>query len=133
MHLALDPEFAVKDGEVPGQDLGTIDAEDVRYAQETLAAFAEERGLPPKILIVHQFNVYSISNKEQIAPVDGVQFVLEIDGWGPPDDKRATYALLSENPAEYLGFKLWYRQDEPLMSPEEVLALSPAPDIVIYQ
>ena len=133
VHIALDPEFAVKDGEIPGQDLGSIDSADIRYAQETLAAFAEERSLPPKILLVHQFNPYSISNKEQIAPVDGVQFLLEIDGFGNPNDKLATYNLLAENPAQYLGFKLWYQQDDPLMSPEDVLALSPSPDIVIYQ
>ena len=34
---------------------------------------------------------------------------------------------------EYHGFKLWYRQDEPLMTEAEVLALSPSPDLVIYQ
>ena len=32
VHLALDPEFHVADGEVPGEDLGQIDASDVNYA-----------------------------------------------------------------------------------------------------
>ena len=31
------------------------------------------------------------------------------------------------------GYKLFYRQDVPLMSPEDVLGLEPAPDVVIYQ
>lgn len=134
VHLALDPEFSVNEGEVPGEVLGTIDAEDVRYAQETLANFALERGLPPKILVVHQFNLYSISNRDRIRPVDGVQFVLEVDGWGPPADKAATYdAIIGDQQIEYHGFKLWYRQDEPLMTEAEVLALSPSPDLIIYQ
>jgi hypothetical protein len=134
VHLALDPEFSVDEGEVPGEVLGTIDAEDVRYAQERLADFCLERGLPPKILVVHQFNLYSISNREQIKPVEGVQFVLEVDGWGPPDMKQETYqVVVGQEPIEYQGFKLWYQQDDPLMSEAEVLALAPSPDVIIYQ
>ncbi|MGI8477155.1 MAG: hypothetical protein ACR2OO_12395 [Thermomicrobiales bacterium] len=134
VHIAIDPEFHVKEGEVPGENLGTIDAADVLYAQQTLADFAAQRGLAPKILVVHQFNYYSISNKDQIAPVDGVQFVLEVDGWGPPNEKRDTYGVIAAPPPiEFYGFKLWYGQDDPLMTEAEVLALSPSPDIVIYQ
>jgi hypothetical protein len=29
--------------------------------------------------------------------------------------------------------KLFYKQDVPLMTPEEVLDLSPVPDLIIYQ
>lgn len=134
VHLALDPEFHVVEGEVPGEDLGQIDASDVNYALQRLAQLSYDYGLPPKILIVHQFNLYSITNKEQIAEIDGVQFVLEVDGWGDPDMKRETYSVVSgEVPFQFYGFKLWYRQDVPLMTPEEVLALVPSPDIVIYQ
>ena len=133
VHVALDPEFAIKEGEQPGVDLGTLTAEDIAYAQRFLVDLAEELDLPPKILIIHQFNWYTLPDKELIEPMDGLQFVLEVDGWGPPDDKRETYRVLTETPIEYHGFKLWYRQDEPLMTPEEVLALSPTPDIVIYQ
>jgi len=134
VHVALDPEFAVKEGQVPGEDLGTIDASDVTYAQERLADFAKSNKISPKILIVHQFNYHSISNKEKIKPVDGVDFVLEVDGWGPPEDKLATYGVIAGPPLiEYYGFKLWYDQDVPVMTPDQVLALSPSPDIVIYQ
>lgn len=132
--LALDAEFSVKEGEVPGEDLGSLDAVDVQYAQEEMVKIAEEAGIPPKILILHQFNYYSVTNKEQIEPMDGVQFVLEVDGFGTPDDKRMTYSVMTEDPIEYHGFKLWYSgEDDPLMTPEEVLQLDPIPDIVIYQ
>ena len=133
VHVALDPEFAIKEGEQPGVDLGTLTAEDIAYAQRFLVRLAEDKGLPPKILIVHQFNYYTLPDKELIEPMDGLQFVLEVDGWGPPDDKRETYRVLTEDPIEYHGFKLWYRQDDPLMSADDVLALDPKPDIVIYQ
>ena len=87
VHLALDPEFSVNDGEVPGEALGQIDAADVNWALQELANISIDNGLPPKILIVHQFNLYSITNKEQIVAPDGVQFVLEVDGWGDPEEK----------------------------------------------
>ncbi|HET9661257.1 MAG TPA: hypothetical protein VFP05_13055 [Thermomicrobiales bacterium] len=134
VHLALDPEFHVAEGEVPGEDLGQIDASDVDYALQRLAQLSADNGLPPKILIVHQFNVYSIANKDQIQEIDGVQFVLEVDGWGDPEMKQGTYDVIAgEVPFSFYGFKLWYQQDVPLMTPEEVLALVPPPDIVIYQ
>ena len=134
VHLALDPEFHVADGEVPGEDLGQIDGADVNYALQRLAQLSADNGLPPKILIVHQFNLYSIANKDQIQEIDGVQFVLEVDGWGDPTMKADTYNVVGgEIPFNFYGFKLWYQQDVPLMTPEEVVALVPSPDIVIYQ
>lgn len=93
----------------------------------------KESGLPPKILLVHQFNWASITNPELVQPVANVQLVHEIDGWGPPE-KRDTYAALADLlPSEFHGFKLWYQQDDPLMTEAEVLALERAPDVVIYQ
>jgi hypothetical protein len=135
VQLALDPEFAVKAGETPGVDLGSIDARDVRYAQDEMVKIAEEAGIPPKILIIHQFNSYALTNKDRITPVPGVQFVLEVDGFGTPDEKRETYRVMTDDgPIEYQGFKLWYTgEDHPLMSPGDVMALTPPPDIVIYQ
>ena len=134
VHLAIDPEFSVREGEVPGTDLGQIDAADVRVAQDTLAEISRSEDIPPKLLVVHQFNLYSITNRGQIEHIPDVQYVLEIDGWGPPEDKRATYEVVGGDvPHEFYGFKLWYRQDEPLMSAVEVMSLAPSPDIVIYQ
>lgn len=134
VHPALDPEFSVNEGEVPGEVLGAIDGSDVTFAQEWLADFCATRGLPPKILIVHQFNWYSITNKDAIGPVDGVQFCLEVDGFGTPAMKLETYSVLTQDPIEFHGFKLWYSgEDDPLMSEADVLALDPSPDVIIYQ
>ncbi|MCC6945647.1 MAG: hypothetical protein IT335_13775, partial [Thermomicrobiales bacterium] len=109
VHLALDPEFAVDEGEVPSQVIGQIDAVDVQYAMEELAALSAENNLPPKLLIVHQFVEQSITNREQIELVPGVQFILEVDGFGSPDAKRQTFAAIAAgSPSEFFGFKLWY-------------------------
>ncbi len=136
VHLALDPEFAIDEGEVPAQNFGDIDAADVQYALEELAALTAENNLPPKMLVVHQFYQSSITNREQIQLVPGVQFVLEVDGFGSPDEKRSTYATITDgSPSEFFGFKLWYNpdQDYPLMTPAEIIALDPSPDLIIYQ
>jgi hypothetical protein len=134
VHLALDPEFKVPEGERPGVDLGFITGPLVTQAQETVAEWAREDGVPPKILIVHQFHYYMIQEKELIAPVPGVQLVIDEDGWGTPDEKRLTYdVVITQAPIEWNGIKLFYRQDDPLMTEAEVLALNPSPDLVMYQ
>ncbi len=136
VHLALDPEFAIGEGEIPGVHFGSIDGSEITATQERLAAFSAERGLPPKILIVHQFVLQMITNKEIVEPVPGVQLVLMADGHGPPELKIEVYTLLVRDQAiQYGGIKLFYDEpdEEPLMTPEQVLALDPVPDVIIYQ
>lgn len=134
VHLAIDPEFAMREGEIPGIQIGQVDASDVTWAQEYLAKLSQEVGIPPKVLIVHQFHYTMIENKDQLAPVAGVQLVVDADGWGTPSDKTATYnVVISQDPIEFHGFKLFYQQDVPLMTAEEVVDLEPPPDVIIYQ
>jgi len=134
VHLALDPEFAMREGELPSVHIGQIDASDIAFTQQYLANLSAELGIPPKVLIVHQFIESMIENKDQVTPVAGVQLVIDADGWGTPADKRATYdAVIGCCPIEFDGVKLFYQQDVPLMTPEEVLDLDPVPDLIIYQ
>jgi hypothetical protein len=134
VHLALDPEFAMREGELPGEHIGQIDASDIAFTQQYLANLSAELDIPPKVLIVHQFIESMIENKDQVVPVAGVQLVIDSDGWGTPADKRATYdAVNGCCPIEFDGVKLFYQQDVPLMTPEEVLDLDPVPDVIIYQ
>ena len=134
VHLALDPEFAMPPGLVPGQAIGSITGEDVQAAQETLAQLVVDQGLPPKILIVHQFLDSMITGTDAIAPVPGVDLVIDADGYGPGDIKRAVYERYASRPyAAYAGFKLFFDWDTDLLSEEAVLALDPPPAVVIYQ
>lgn len=134
VHLALDPEFAMEDGQIPGDHIGQIDAEDITYAQRWLVDLAAEVGGSPKMLVVHQFQQAMITNKELVQPMTGVQLVIDADGWGVPDNKRATYDFVNRvTHIEYHGIKLFYKQDVPLMTPAEVVALDPSPLLVIYQ
>jgi len=135
VHLALDPEFRVPPGEVPGQDVfGTLSAAEITSAQHRLVDRCAELGLPPKVLVVHQFYYTMIENKEELAPVPGVQLVIDMDGHGDPETKMSTYeVVITQEPIEYFGIKLFYPFDEPLMSAAEVLALDPSPNWICYQ
>lgn len=134
VHLALDPEFAMKKGEVPGVHIGSIDAKDVTFAQNWLVDLAIETRVTPRLLIVHQFKETMLANKDKIAPVPGVQLVVDADGWGTPQEKLATYDVVNRaTHIEYDGVKLFYDQDVPLMSAEDVVNLDPSPLLVIYQ
>jgi hypothetical protein len=134
VHLAIDPEFHVLPGETPGIELGSIDASDVTEAQEWLLNLSHKYGTSRKMLLIHQFHHFSIQNKDQVKPMEGVDLVLNMDGWGPPELKLETWGVvIQQQPIEYNGIKIFYRQDEPLMSPAEVMALTPTPDVINYQ
>jgi hypothetical protein len=134
VHLALDPEFKMGPDELPGVHIGQITGSEVTRAQEWLAERCAVNGLPPKVLMVHQFHYSMIEDKEFISPVPGVQLVIDMDGHGPPWMKLESYeVVITQQPIEYHGIKLFYPFDEPLMTPAEVVALDPAPDLIIYQ
>lgn len=134
VHLAIDPEFAVAEGEIPGEYIGSVPAESIAYAQQVLAEISAEHGIPPKLLVVHQFREDMIQGKETLGPVPGVQLVIDADGYGAPELKTAVYNfLVRDEPVEFAGVKIFYRQDVPVMAPKEILALVPTPDVIIYQ
>lgn len=115
-------------------DLGGVDGAEIQGAVEALSRLVEEAGIPDKILLVHHFESSIVTNKQLIEPTENVQVVLNADGFGPAEDKTTKYdVLVGDEPIQYGGFKLFYRQDEPLLSPEEVLELDPVPVVVNYQ
>ena len=78
------------------------------------------------------FETYA--NVRPVRELPGVQLVIESDGFGPPELKSKVYdILIRDQPVEYAGVKLFYKQDVPLMSPGEIVSLEPSPHLVIYQ
>lgn len=130
VHAALDPEFAMPQGEVPGESIGSLDAADVNAAQAVLQDLLREGDLPDKILIVHRFTKGMLTNPELIDDLPRVKLVIDMDGFGPSEIKRVKYGWYAA-PAEYSGIKLFFRHDTDLMSEQEVLELNP--DVIIYQ
>ena len=135
VHLALDPEFAMKDGKRPGTDwMGRMDASEVNHAIGVLADIVERNALPPKVLVVHRFTRNMLTNASQIRLDPRVQVVIDMDGWGSPGSKMGAYRwFVVRHPVQYTGFKLFYKNDKPMMTPEQVLELYPKPMYIQYQ
>lgn len=139
VHLAIDPEFSMKFGNRPGTVIGTFDAADINYAAEYLAKLVRDSHLPPKILIVHRFTYDMVTNYKKIQTLPEVQIVIDMDGFGSKEKKYGTYnRVVAPEPVQFTGIKLFYKNDvrppaNGLLSPTEVLKLTPAPIYIQYQ
>jgi hypothetical protein len=134
VHLALDPEFSIGATKIPGKVIGRMDAADVNVASSMLAALVDSLKLPPKMLIVHRFTTPMLSNHQKIKLDPRVQIVIDMDGFGPPQLKYGSYkAYVHDRPVQYAGFKLFYKNDKPMLTPAQVLELDPVPLFVMYQ
>ncbi|MFD2829275.1 hypothetical protein [Corticicoccus populi] len=134
VHLTIDTEYSISEGEIPGIDLGSVDGTEIQEAVEYMDRLTEENNLPDKIVLVHQFADSVVTNKNEIQPTENVQVSLNFDGFGDESVKIDGYNHLVRNePVQYSGFKLFYQDDVPLLEPEDVLELDPAPSVVNYQ
>jgi hypothetical protein len=138
VHLGLDPEFSMKFGDPPGKKIGTMSAADINFAIDYLAKLVTANNLPPKILVVHRFTRPMITNYKAIKLDPRVQVVIDMDGWGAPWLKYDSYRdYVAAEPVQYTGFKIFYHNDtksgEPILTPPEVLLLTPRPVYIQYQ
>jgi hypothetical protein len=132
--LALDPEWHVPPGALPGKVIGSTDADVVNAAATYLARVVREHDLPEKLLIVHRFTDGMIARADRLHPVRGVQTVINVDGFGSTSVKVAKYeSFVHTTPTLRRGFKLFYKEDVKTMSAKSVMALSPRPDVVVYE
>ncbi len=139
VELAVDPEFSMKYGNPPGTVIGTYDATDINYAAQYLANLVNTNHLPPKILIVHRFTEDMVTNYKKIQPLPEVEIVMDMDGWGSQAKKENTYLRVIESePVQFTGIKLFYKNDllppsTGMLTPQQVLSLTPAPIYIQYQ
>ena len=139
VHLAIDPEFSMHNGQKPGGYIGTMDALDINYTIDYLGELVKANNLPPKVLIVHRFTEDMVTNYQLVKPTPEVQIVMDMDGWGSPAKKKNTYLqVIQSEPIQFTGFKLFYKNDlfapsTRMMTPEEVLKQTPAPVFIQYQ
>ena len=132
--LALDPEWSMRPGQVPGTVIGSTDASIINRAGAYLSRIVQRYDLPQKLLIVHQFTPSMIRHKRRLAEHPGVALVVNIDGFGNPPNKISKYRLFANRRAPWFnGFKLFYHEDTNMMSPRAVMRLHPRPDVIIYE
>lgn len=134
--LALDPEWRLGPGEVPLEQIGSVDAAEVNAVSDWLARLVHDRGLPPKMLVLHEFRISMITDR---AAVDTshpeIETVVHVDGQGSQPDKTATWdALLAEPPTGVgVGWKNFIDEDSPMLTPEQTMQVTPTPDLISYQ
>lgn len=138
VHLGIDPEFSMKGGEVPGAKIGTMSATDINDAIDFLTTLVTENNLPPKVLVVHRFTKKMITDYDQIKPTAQVQVVIDMDGFGSKELKKATWMrTIYPEPVQFTGFKLFYKNDNEgnatMYTPQELLQFTPKPIYIQYQ
>lgn len=136
--LAIDPEYSMKKGNVPGTKIGTVDASDINYCITYLKNLVDTFNLPPKILVIHRFTQGMVTNYKNIKLYSQVQVIMHMDGFGSQALKRNTYYYtIYKEPVEYAGFKLFLKNDNrnghKMMTPKQVLELHPRPLYIQYQ
>jgi hypothetical protein len=131
--LALDPEWRMGPGEVPGTVIGGVDAAEVNEVSAWLADIVEEDDLPEKLFVLHQFTESMITNRPDVIDRPGLASVYHVDGFGGRDVKLEKYALLKGTPPFATGLKLFYDEDINMFAPADVLALESPPDLITYQ
>jgi hypothetical protein len=84
-------------------------------------------------------NNWVLKDEPELKPAPGVIFIKSVDGLGAVASKIKTYDYLTGSMASdvHPGFKLFFDEDtrngSRLMTPKEVLALSPKPEYVMYE
>jgi hypothetical protein len=136
--LALDPEWAVDPGEVPGEVFGSTTGAELDAVAGYLDGLVTANQLPQKVLVYHQLHVDIVRDEQLLTERPGVALVKSVDGIGAAAEKVGTYQRVVAGlpPFVHTGFKLFYEEDTrsgPLMTPPEVLGLQPQPEYVLYE
>lgn len=134
--LALDPEWRLSEGQVHMEQIGSVSAAEINETTQWLAELTEENDLPQKMVILHQFRQSMIRGREQVnTDHPELAMVLHADGHGAAQDKFATWDLMREDLPEdmRMAWKNFYRQDEPMFSPQQTFDVEPKPWFVSYQ
>jgi len=138
VHLGIDPEFSMKNGEIPGTKIGTFSSDDINDAIAILANLVKKNNLPPKVLVVHRFTQGMLTNYKNIKIVPEVQVVMDMDGFGSKVLKKSSYQrYIYREPVQFTGVKLFYKNDNrndwQIYTPGELLKFTPIPIYIQYQ
>lgn len=134
--IALDPEWRIGPEEEPLTRIGHVEIDEVNEVATYLADFTRDNNLPQKLVILHQFQVQMIRDIDQLDQSRSeIEFLLHADGQGSQGAKQGTWAtLLGYAPnIEYWGWKNFYDEDSPMLTPEETYNVEPLPHFVSYQ
>jgi hypothetical protein len=131
--LALDPEWRMGPGEVPGDTIGSVTAREINATSSWLSHLVRRNDLPRKVMVVHQFRKDMVQHIDQVMQRPGLAMLQHADGFGTQSQKLATYHHVERHKRFHMGFKLFYDEDVDLFRPREVLRIKPPVEYVSYQ
>lgn len=133
--LALDPEWRVGPGQVPGQVIGSVNAAEVNAVSDVLAQLVRKHDLPQKLFVIHQFTNDMVRDKPRIAIRPELATTFSVDGFGTRSAKVSKYRDFTRStpPGAHDGFKVFFNEDVGRMAPRSVMGLKPPPDLVMYE
>lgn len=137
--VALDPEWAMKGKQKPGAVYGQTTGAVISEVAAYLSGLVAEGDLPEKALVFHQVNNHVVKDESALVAHPGVAIIKGVDGLGPKATKIVTYKHLVKSMPSFVhaGFKLFFDEDTKnggkLMTPDEVMGLTPVPEYVMYE
>ncbi len=135
--LALDPEWRLEPDQLPLQQIGKVEADEVNEVAEWLAALVRDHDLPQKVLTLHQFQLQMLRDRDQIrTDLPELAVLVHADGHGTPGLKQETWRALKEDLPDgmWLGWKNFIDEDTPTFTARETMKdVDPAPWFVSYQ
>lgn len=135
--VALDPEWRLEPNEVHLTQIGSVDIDEVNEVVGYLAGFVAENDLPQKLLVLHQFQVRMIPERDRLdTSHPEVALLVHADGQGSQGDKQATWKVLHQGAPEGIawGWKNFIDEDKPMLTPEQTYTqVDPVPEFVSYQ
>ncbi|QGU04431.1 cell wall-binding repeat-containing protein [Corynebacterium comes] len=134
--LALDPEWNLQPGEQPLQRVGHAEAAEINEVADWLAQLVRDNDLPQKGLIVHQFQMQMLRDREQInTDHPELAFILHADGHGVAGEKFATWDAVRQGLDDnwFMAWKNFIDEDSPTFTPQQTYDIEPRPWFVSYQ
>jgi hypothetical protein len=136
--LALDSEWRLEPDQVHLRQIGSVDAAEINTVVDWLADLVRGQNLPQKYLLLHQFRLDMITNRDQVRTPPELSVVIQMDGQGPLPTKYDTWNALTagtDGAGFSWGWKNFYDEDTPRggATADEVLDLDPVPGYVSFQ
>jgi hypothetical protein len=135
--LALDPEWRLSPNQVHLTQIGSVSIDEVNRVVTWLADLTRANALPQKLLVLHQFQVRMIPERERLdTSRDELAVMVHADGQGGQGDKQATWQTLRQTAPDAVawGWKNFYDEDAPMLTPEQtVTGVVPRPQLISYQ
>ena len=134
--LALDPEWRLKPDQLHLKQIGSVAIAEVNSVSRWLADLAKQHALPQKMFLLHQFRLSMITGRQQLdTSRNELAYIIQMDGNGAQSTKLSTWNSIRANApaAVYFGWKNFYDEDKPMLSPDATMLLTPQPWFVSYQ